>query len=151
MPVIIPRGAVSVCVQCQDSYLLVQRGKEPNKGMWSLPGGKLEYGEGTLQGGMRELSEEVQCAALDKLQWYKEPLLTTDSIGQGYHYLIAHCYAHLSMDDDLPTLQASDDAADAGWFTINEIEGNQRQCLYTPGILRVIKRMQELSTHGLLL
>jgi hypothetical protein len=47
-PPIIPRAAVSVCVRCilpddNDTtayYLLVQRGNEPSKGMWSLPGGK---------------------------------------------------------------------------------------------------------------
>ena len=41
-------------------YLLIQRGKEPNKGMWSLPGGSIQLGETTLSGAQRELIEEVK-------------------------------------------------------------------------------------------
>ena len=44
-------------------WLLVRRGKEPNKGMWSLPGGKIESGEGTMEAARRELLEETGLAS----------------------------------------------------------------------------------------
>ena len=40
-------------------HLLAQRGKEPNNGMWSMPGGKIEIGEGMLDAAKRELWEET--------------------------------------------------------------------------------------------
>jgi len=39
--------------------LLVQRGREPLKGNWSLPGGMLEVGESLHQGVIREVGEET--------------------------------------------------------------------------------------------
>lgn len=38
---------------------LLQRAKEPNHGLWSAPGGKLEPGESPLDGALRELAEET--------------------------------------------------------------------------------------------
>jgi NUDIX domain len=150
---IIPRAAVSSCIRCsviinngdsQESsstkedkgrdccyqyYLLVQRGKQPNKGIWSFPGGKIEYGESTINGAIRELSEEVQIimdgaslfyqaqvtmqneqkqedsrlVQIDNnnwkglLKWYKDPVTTSDSIGESYHYLIAQCFGEMTI------------------------------------------------------
>jgi NUDIX domain len=192
-PIVIPRAAVSVCVRCrvvtcreqqqqQHSdeyyYLLVQRGKEPNKGMWSLPGGKVEYGEKAVAAAKRELSEETLWMSsssqgssddhdlLAQLQWYDGTVTTTDSIGDGFHYLIAHCFAELLLDNVpvesssssgppkmlcyLPQLQAADDAADADWFTTLQIQAMNEKTV-TPGLLPVIQRVEELSRAGMLL
>ncbi|MBI4954240.1 MAG: NUDIX domain-containing protein [Myxococcales bacterium] len=46
-----PRGALRVC--------LVRRGRPPNAGRWSLPGGHLEHGEGLLAAVAREVEEET--------------------------------------------------------------------------------------------
>ena len=67
MSPLIPRAAVAVVVRHTSStentspprWLLVQRGNEPNKGQWSIPGGKIESGEGTLDAAKRELREET--------------------------------------------------------------------------------------------
>ena len=42
--------------------LLIRRTKEPHKGYWSLPGGKLEYGEDIKNAIARELKEETGLA-----------------------------------------------------------------------------------------
>lgn len=39
--------------------LLVERGQEPAKGCWSVPGGRLEPGESWVAGALRELTEET--------------------------------------------------------------------------------------------
>ena len=179
-----PRGAVSVCVRCtvvpldnyahtssfgpghKNLFLLVQRGRPPNQGQWSLPGGKLGWGETALQGAIRELREETVWQNQDndwnKLRWYPGTVCTTDAIGPGYHYLLAHCFAEMtiSMDsnDDyfdemrnvLPKLGAADDAAAVQWWEWHEIQEGIARGEVTPSVDKVVYRVQELSECGML-
>ncbi len=48
-----------VYVVHDDRLLLMYRKKQPNRGLWSPPGGKLEPGESPIAGAMRELHEET--------------------------------------------------------------------------------------------
>ena len=43
----------------KDSILLVERGRQPLKGFWSLPGGVLELGEQLGTAIVREVKEET--------------------------------------------------------------------------------------------
>ena len=51
--------AASACVWRGDEVLLVQRASALGKGLWSLPGGKLEAGETLHAAAHRELREET--------------------------------------------------------------------------------------------
>ena len=186
-------------------YLLIQRGTEPNRGMWSLPGGKIDYHESTFDAAQRELFEETiwyhthppNSAAhpntssngtdtdpiSSRLQWYHETILTTDAMGEGYHYVIAHYLAnyptiHVSMKDILvgndqdstpttttfaetvdspkvrarylPIVVAADDAVDAQWYTLPEIDAMERQRgTTTRGVSRVVQHMEWYHTVSL--
>jgi len=115
----------------------------------------LEYGETTLEGGIRELQEETEWDEQSlALRWHPHAVCSTDSIGEGYQYLIAHCFAELTIMNDEqefpPQVKGADDAADAGWFTIGEIQSKVDEKQTTPGVLRVIQRMENLSGKGLL-
>lgn len=63
MSIIQPRIAVGgVLVEDDDGEpraLLVRRGRPPNAGRWSLPGGRVEAGETLVQAVARELKEET--------------------------------------------------------------------------------------------
>jgi 8-oxo-dGTP diphosphatase len=48
-----------------DAVLLILRNKEPNRGLWSPPGGKLRDGEDPLTGAIREFAEETGLTAVD--------------------------------------------------------------------------------------
>lgn len=55
-----PIVAVGAIVLDRDGrVLLVQRGRPPAEGLWSVPGGKLEAGETLAQGVAREVREET--------------------------------------------------------------------------------------------
>ena len=54
-----PLVGIGAVVLRQDSVLLVRRGKPPNEGSWSLPGGAQELGETAEQAARRELLEET--------------------------------------------------------------------------------------------
>jgi 8-oxo-dGTP diphosphatase len=47
--------------------LLVERGKEPLKGYWSIPGGIVETGEKLVEGIRREVAEETDGAGRGSL------------------------------------------------------------------------------------
>ncbi len=53
-----PYGA-SMIVFNGDAVLLVKRGRPPLQGVWSLPGGKLEPGETSVEAALREVFEET--------------------------------------------------------------------------------------------
>lgn len=54
-----PIVGVGAVVVDAGRVLLVQRGREPLKGKWSLPGGMLEVGESLHEGVVREVEEET--------------------------------------------------------------------------------------------
>ncbi len=43
----------------KDQVLMLHRSKEPNKGLWIAPGGKLEFDESPQECALRELEEET--------------------------------------------------------------------------------------------
>jgi ADP-ribose pyrophosphatase YjhB (NUDIX family) len=54
-----PIVGIGVVVLKPDAVLLIQRGKPPNLGAWSLPGGAQELGETCETAARRELEEET--------------------------------------------------------------------------------------------
>jgi 8-oxo-dGTP diphosphatase len=55
----IVQGVGAVITDPAGRLLLVQRGHEPEKGRWSLPGGRIEPGETDQQAVVREVAEET--------------------------------------------------------------------------------------------
>jgi 8-oxo-dGTP diphosphatase len=55
----LPIQGASACVWRDGKVLLIQRGKPPGVGLWSLPGGKVKTGETAQDAAARELFEET--------------------------------------------------------------------------------------------
>ena len=54
-----PWSGVGVVVWKGDHVLLIQRGKEPMRGSWSIPGGSHDLGETVREAAVREVLEET--------------------------------------------------------------------------------------------
>jgi 8-oxo-dGTP diphosphatase len=88
-----PIVGVGAVVVHQDRVLLIQRGHEPSKGNWSLPGGVLELGESLTEGVVREVEEETGIKVevielielIDRVQKHQTP----EGERVRYHYVIA--------------------------------------------------------------
>lgn len=56
-----PVPAAGVVCFRGDDVLLIRRGTPPREGEWSLPGGRIEWGERAADAALRELHEETGC------------------------------------------------------------------------------------------
>ncbi|HWL49216.1 MAG TPA: NUDIX hydrolase [Acidimicrobiia bacterium] len=54
-----PLVGVGVVLIDDGRILLVQRGHEPSKGLWAVPGGKVDLGETLRDAAVREVAEET--------------------------------------------------------------------------------------------
>ena len=124
--------------------LLVQRGREPLKGHWTLPGGLLEVGESLTEGVVREVREETGLEV--------EPVELVELVDRihrenervRYHYVIADYLCRVTGG----ALRAADDAADVRWT--ERAEWNSHSVLaIDPLTVRVIEqgwqRAQQLA------
>lgn len=107
-----PTAAVGVvCFNAAGDVLLIQRGTPPRLGEWSIPGGRLEWGETTQACALRELKEETGVnAQLVGLIDVVDGIFTSRTNGKvtRHYVLIDYVARHLS---GAPV--AGDDAADA--------------------------------------
>jgi 8-oxo-dGTP diphosphatase len=118
-----PRPALTVDIvvfSIQDDrlyILLIQRGREPYRGKWALPGGFVHIEEGLMSAAARELEEET---GLKNIQM--EQLYTFGDPGRdprGRVVSVAY-FSLLKHDVNIQTTSGSD-AAQARWFQLDEL------------------------------
>ncbi len=83
-----PQLAVSAAIFQNNRLLLVRRARKPALGVWTLPGGRVEFGESLHQALNREVQEETGLTiGIMGLAGFREGLPRPDR-GQGGHYVI---------------------------------------------------------------
>ncbi len=101
-----------------DRVLLVKRGKEPGRGKWSIPGGAVDIGETVERAVKREIEEEtgLQVEVLDLVAVFERIL--PDPQGKIlYHYVVLDYLCRVREG----LLKAASDAAEAGFFPLNQL------------------------------
>ena len=130
-----PLLGVGALIFRRDSILLVQRGKEPLKGYWSLPGGLVEAGERLEAAVEREVAEETGLVV--RAQYLAEVFQRIMRDEQGrteYHYVLADYVCRVAQRG---TAQAGDDAGKVAWVKIKKLG----ELLLTEGTKEVVERV----------
>ena len=84
-----PVVGVGGVVLCGDEVLVVQRGAEPSKGLWSIPGGAVEVGESLAEACAREVAEETGLQVrVGPMVEVIERILRDDRGRVEYHYVL---------------------------------------------------------------
>ena len=113
-----PIVGVGVVVWREDKFLLVRRGKEPNKGQWSIPGGAQELGETVFAAAHREVREET-CLEMTALRLVDvvDGIMTDDEGHVKYHYTLVDVVGQYKSGEAV----AADDAEDVAWFGLDDL------------------------------
>jgi 8-oxo-dGTP diphosphatase len=130
-----PLLGVGALIFRRDSILLVQRGKEPLKGYWSLPGGLVEAGERLESAVEREVAEETGLVV--RAQYLAEVFQRIMRDEQGrteYHYVLADYVCRVVQPG---SATAGDDAGSVAWIKIKKLG----ELLLTEGTKEVVERV----------
>ncbi len=114
-----PVVAVGAVVIHQNRVLLVRRGRQPAKGDWAIPGGRVELGESMQAAAAREVLEETGVSIQPGELIYHFETIQPDQKGKiRFHYVIFDFMAAYLTGEPNP----QDDAADARWIAPDEIQ-----------------------------
>lgn len=107
-----PVAAAGVVCLRGDDVLLIRRGAPPREGEWSLPGGRIEFGERAADAALRELHEETNCEGeiiglID----------VVDGLMGDRHYVLVDYAVRWTAGEPI----AGDDAREARFFAPAEI------------------------------
>lgn len=117
-----PIVAVGAVILDGDRVLLVQRGQEPLKGEWSLPGGAVELGETLEEALVREVREETSLDVAVGPMVEVFDSIRRDAGGRAeYHYIIIDYACRVRGGTPTAAVRGSD-AADVRWVPLAEIE-----------------------------
>jgi 8-oxo-dGTP diphosphatase len=108
-----PEVGVGAIVRRGTQLLLVRRGRDPGRGLWSIPGGRVEGGETLAEAVVRELREETglegTCGSF--VGW-------AERIEPPHHRIILDF--EVRADEGTPV--AADDADEVAWVEVDRLD-----------------------------
>lgn len=118
----------------------MERGKEPLKGFWSLPGGILETGEKLAEGICREVLEEtgLEVEPLGIFEIFERIMRDVDGRPE-YHYVLVDYTCRVKGG----ILGPATDVSDAAWVS----QQNLSRYRLTEGTLAVVERAFQKQLH----
>ena len=128
-----PQACVSICVVRNGQALLAQRSRPPLDGLWSLPGGRIEWGETLHEAALRELAEEAGVDAEIRMLLDSVDVIRRDSANHVLdHYVLTTFGAIWRAGEPV----AGSDAAAVRWVDADGLD----DLPMTPGTAGIIRR-----------
>jgi len=114
-----------------DELLLIRRGNPPFQGYWSVPGGKVNWGEPLEDALKREIREELQVEVeVEKLAGIVESIIEENGEVK-YHYILIDYFCRISSGSP----KASSDAVEVRWVPLSEIQRLE----VTPSLIKLLR------------
>jgi ADP-ribose pyrophosphatase YjhB (NUDIX family) len=130
-----PQLAVSAAIFRDGKLLLVRRARSPGKGLYSLPGGRVEFGESLHTALHREVDEETGLRIeIIGLAGWREVLPATTS-GGGHYLILSFASRWIGQE---PVL--NDEHDDFKWLAPDDLSGLK----ITGGLEEVIQAARRL-------
>ena len=115
---LVPRVGVGAIIIHEGNILLVERGVEPSRGLWAIPGGTLKLGETLQECAAREILEETGISIKVGACIYVFDYFERDESGKvRFHFVIVDFAAEYISGDP----KGADDAEDARWVAPEEL------------------------------
>lgn len=135
-----PWVGVGVIIVRDGRVLLVQRGREPGRGLWALPGGMVDLGETMRQAAAREALEETGLRVeVGDVYWVADGIVRDETGRVKYHNAIVDFLA--TAPDGEPAW--ADDAMDVRWVGPDDVEG----MALTPSMWPLLEKLFGRSYH----
>src|SRR5579884_54716 len=136
-----PIIGVGAIILHEEKVLLIQRGKEPLKGEWSIPGGALELGETLHDGLRREVCEETGLE-VEPLQIVEvlDRIAHDEKGAVRFHYVLVDFLCRLTGGE----LHCSTDAVAAAWASHEELNAHGKYRI-APFTLAVLEKAFQLA------
>jgi len=113
-----PVLGVGALILEEGRVLLVERGREPLAGYWSLPGGAVETGERLEDALVREVWEETGLhVRVDSIATVFERIMPDGAGACEYHYVLVDFYCTVTGGER----RAGDDSAQVEWFPVGSL------------------------------
>lgn len=110
----LPLVGVGVVLIEDGRILLIKRGREPGRGLWAVPGGKVRHGEPMRDAARREILEETGLIVeVGDVVWVGEFI-------EDGHHLVLIDFSGIRTGGEL---RPGDDADDARWVSLDEAAG----------------------------
>jgi ADP-ribose pyrophosphatase YjhB (NUDIX family) len=139
---LLPRPASSAILERNGRFLLVLRRNPPSADMYAFPGGRAEEDETPAETALREFAEETGIGARNPRLFETYDLLTrADDGAVSSHFFLS---VFLVDADEDAVAEAADDAADIGWFTLDEI----RALPVPESVLECVERIARGQSRG---
>jgi 8-oxo-dGTP diphosphatase len=131
-----PQLAVSAAIFRDDNILLVRRARSPAKGLYTLPGGRVEFGESLAAALRREIGEETGLQVeIAGLAGWREVL---PAAGGGGHFVIMSFAARWRANE----VVLNEELDDFKWLAPDGL-GDLALTDGLPGIIAAAKRLIE--------
>jgi ADP-ribose pyrophosphatase YjhB (NUDIX family) len=140
-----PLVGVGVVVRMDDKILLVQRKKEPGRGLWSIPGGLVELGEKVEDAAKREVKEETGLdVEIEEVIGVFDNIIRDEEGKIRYHYILIDFIARV-VGGSLKL--SADELSAARWVNLEEAAQYPTTQSFRLLLRKLLSRREALKHH----